>query len=201
MSRRLGILGGAFDPVHLGHLILAGEAQDALGLDRVVFMPGAWTPLKGKPPEASDEDRLAMLHAAVRHRTDWEVCDWEIKRGGVSYSLHTAAYMRTRFPEAELFWIIGADQLARLPAWHKIDELGMLVNFAVAVRNGDKLVMPPGLPPTVRVESLPARRIDICSTEIRDRVRNNLPGAELFVPDDVYRHIRAQDIYRREREK
>lgn len=200
MFRRIGILGGAFDPVHLGHLILAREAQDALALDRIVFMPGARTPLKGKPPEASDEDRLAMLHEAVKHRVDWEVCDWEIRRGGVSYSFNTAGYMRTRFPGALLFWIIGADQLARLSAWHKIEELGHIVRFAVAVRNGDKLVFPGDLPTSVRVETLPARRIDISSTEIRDKLRDNLPGPELLLPESVHRLVREKDLYRRPRQ-
>jgi len=199
MSRRIGILGGAFDPVHLGHLILAREAQDALGLERVVFMPGARTPLKGKPPEATDDARLAMLREAVKDRTDWEVCDWEIRRGGVSYSIDTAQHLAARFPDAHRFWIIGADQLARLSAWHRIDELGRLATFAVAVRNGDKLVFPADLPPTVKVETLPARRIDISSTEIRDRLRDRLPGPELFLPATVYDLIRTDGLYRRER--
>jgi nicotinate-nucleotide adenylyltransferase len=195
-SQRIGILGGAFDPVHIGHLILAREAQDALGLDRVILMPGAQTPLKGRPPSASDEDRLAMLTESVRHLADWEVCDWEIRQGGVSYSLHTAAYLRTRFPEATLFWIIGADQLSRLSAWHKLSELGRLVRFAVAVRNGDKLVFPPDLPVTVLVETLPARRVDISSTEIRERLRDGRPGAEFFLTEPALRHIRTKGLYR-----
>lgn len=193
---RIGILGGAFDPVHLGHLILAREAQDALGLDRIILMPGAQTPLKGRPPAASDEDRIAMLTASVRHLRDWEVSDWEIRRGGVSYTVHTAAYLRTRFPEATLFWIIGADQLARLSTWHNIAELGRLVRFAVAVRNGDKLAFPQDLPLTVLVETLPSRRIDICSTEIRERIRDGRPGAEFFLPEPALDHIRAKGLYR-----
>lgn len=194
--QRIGILGGAFDPVHNGHLILAREAQDALGLDRILLMPGARTPLKGRPPAATDEERLTMLTEAVRHIPDWEVCDWEIRRGGVSYSLNTAAYLRTRFPEATLFWIIGADQLARLNAWHKIAELGRLVRFAVAVRNGDKLDFPGDLPVTVLVETLPARRIDISSTEIRERIRDGRPGTEFMLPPQVSTLIAEKNLYR-----
>lgn len=194
--QRIGILGGAFDPVHNGHLILAREAQDALGLDRILLMPGAQTPLKGRPPAATDDERLAMLTEAVRHIPDWEVCDWEIRRGGVSYSLNTAAYLRTRFPEATLFWIIGADQLARLNAWHKIAELGRLVRFAVAVRNGDKLDFPGDLPVTVLVETLPARRIDISSTEIRERIRDGRPGTEFMLPPQVSALIAEKNLYR-----
>lgn len=195
-TSRIGILGGAFDPVHHGHLILAREAQDALGLDRVIFMPGAQTPLKGRPPSASDDDRLKMLAESVRHVPEWEVCDWEIRQGGVSYTLHTAAYLRTRFPEATLFWIIGADQLVRLSAWHKIAELGRLVRFAVAVRNGDKLVFPEDLPVTVLVETLPARRIDISSTEIRERIRDGRGGTEFMLPPQALSVIAEKGLYR-----
>lgn len=196
---RIGILGGAFDPVHHGHLLLAQEAQDALGLEKIILMPGAQTPLKGRAPAASDAHRLAMLTAAVRHRPDWEVCDWEIRQGGVSYSLNTAAYLRTRFPEAELHWIIGADQFTRLPDWHKIGELGRLVRFAVALRNGDNLKRPERLPVTVLAEALPARRIDLSSTEVRERLASGKPGAEWMIPYPVYEYIRKHGLYARTR--
>lgn len=192
---RIGILGGAFDPVHTGHLILAQDAQDALGLERILLVPGAQTPLKGRAPAAADEHRLGMLHAAVKHRPDFEVCDWEIRRGGVSYSLHTAAHLRTRFPDATLYWIIGADQFARLPDWHKIEELGRLVRFAVALRNGDRLVRPDGLPVTVLADPLPARRVDISSTEIRERFAESRPGAEWLLPCPVSEYIREHRLY------
>ncbi len=192
---RIGILGGAFDPVHHGHLLLAQEAQDALGLAKIILMPGAQTPLKGRAPAATGEHRMAMLTAAVRHRPDWEVCDWEIKQGGVSYSLHTAAYLRTRFPAAELHWIIGADQFARLPDWHKIGELGRLVRFAVALRNGDILKRPEGLPVTVLATALPARRIDLASTEVRERIAAGRPGAEWMLPAPVHAHITTHRLY------
>ncbi len=195
-QQRIGILGGAFDPVHVGHLILAAEAQEALALDRIILVPGAQTPLKGRAPGASGEDRLAMLAEAVRHRPDWEVCDWEIRRGGVSYSIHTAAHLQARFPDALLFWVIGADQLSRLASWHKIEDLGRLVSFAVALRNGDKLDMPADLPPSVRVEALPARRIDISSSEVRERLRAGRPGADFLVPESVRRFIAANGLYR-----
>ena len=180
----IGILGGAFDPVHTGHLLLAQEAQDALKLEKVILMPGAQTPLKGRAPVA-----------AVRHRPDWEVCEWEIKKGGVSYSVHTAAYLRTRFPEAVIHWIIGADQFARLPDWHKIDELGKLVRFAVAVRNGDKLVRPDDLPVTVLAEALPARRFDVSSTEIREKLAAGRHGPEWLLPHPVPEYIRKHGLY------
>lgn len=195
-QQRIGILGGAFDPVHVGHLILASEAQEFLALDRVILVPGAQTPLKGRAPGVPGEVRLAMLAEAVRHRPDWEVCDWEIRRGGVSYSLHTAAHLKARFPEAALFWIIGADQLARLPFWYKIEELGVLVRFAVAVRNGDRLDMPEGLPASVQVETLPARRIDISSGEVRERLRAGRLSADFLLPECVRRHIEAHGLYR-----
>lgn len=193
---RIGILGGAFDPVHLGHLLLAQEAWDALRPERLILMPGARTPLKGRAPVASDADRLAMLAAATRRRPDWEVSDFEIRRGGVSYSLHTAAHLRARFPDAELHWIIGADQFARLPDWHRIEELGKLVRFAVALRDADTLRRPEGLPRSVIAEPLPARRFDISSTLVRERLAAGRPDAEWLLPHPVYDYIRERDLYR-----
>lgn len=193
---RIGILGGAFDPVHIGHLILASEATHALGFDRIILMPGAQTPLKGRAPTASDDDRLIMLRESVRHLENWEVSDWEIRRGGLSYSINTALHLRERFPEASLHWIIGADQLERLPSWHKINELASLVRFAVALRNGDTLTIPSGLPSQIGIDPLPARRFDISSGEIRDGIRQGKPGIEFFLTEKAATHIRAKGLYR-----
>lgn len=194
-STRIGILGGAFDPVHIGHLILAKEAQDTLGLDRVIFMPGAQTPLKGRPPAASDEDRLLMLHASMRDQPNWEVSDWEIRQGGLSYSINTAIHLSRRFPEASLYWIIGADQLERLTSWYKVDELASLVRFAVALRNGDQLSIPSVLPPHLGLDTLATRRMDISSTEIREGIKAGRRSTELFLTEKTAAHIRGKGLY------
>lgn len=192
--KKLGIMGGAFDPPHLGHLILAQTAEEFLGLDRVLFMPTAESPLKGRLPTASAAARLEMVRAAVMARENWAVSDWEIRQGGTSYSVHTASHLRREFPEAELFWIIGADQLARLGAWHRIDELCRLVRFVVAVREGDTLERPPDLHPCVKIEALPARRFDVSSTDIRTRLREGKSVA-FFLPERVREVIEQGKFY------
>ncbi len=192
--KKLGIMGGTFDPPHLGHLILAQTAEEFLGLDRVVFVPTAESPLKGRPPAAPAAARLAMVRAAVAERRKWGVSDWEIRQGGASYSVRTAAHLHREFPDAELFWIIGADQLAQLNAWHRIDELCRLVRFVVAVRDGDELERPAHLHPCVKIEALPMRRFDVSSTEIRARLGAGLPVA-FFLPERVREVIEQGKFY------
>lgn len=197
MRVKTGILGGTFDPPHIGHLILAQEAGEALGLDRVIFIPAAQTPLKEGAPVAPAAARLAMVGAAVaQHGPSWEVSDWEIRRGGISYSVHTAEYFHGRFPDAELFWIIGADQLARLATWFRIGELAKLVSFAVAHRaESPPPERPQGLDAGVRLLELPVRRVDISSTEIRARLSRGAP-VDLFLPEAVSRLIERERFYR-----
>lgn len=195
MRQRIAIMGGSFDPPHNGHLILAQDAAEALFLGKVIFVPAATAPLKEHPPVAAALERLEMVRAAIAGRHGWEVCDWEIRQGGTSYSLHTAQHLCERHPDADIFWIIGADQLVQLPAWHRIGELARRVRFAVATRSGDVLEPPTGLPPEVRLVALPPRRLDISSTEIRARIPRGLP-VDLFLPAPVCRHIERRQLYR-----
>ncbi|MDR2845171.1 MAG: nicotinate-nucleotide adenylyltransferase [Puniceicoccales bacterium] len=195
MREKIGIIGGSFDPPHLGHLILAQDAQEALGLDKVIFVPAAASPLKGHAPVATAPVRLALAQAAFGGRAGWEVSDWELKQGGTSYSLCTAEHLHGRFPDAELFWVIGADQLAQLNAWHRIGELARLVRFAVARRTGSALTRPAELSAAVDVQELPARCMDISSTEVRTRLKKGLP-VDLFLPEKVLQVIERGNLYR-----
>jgi nicotinate-nucleotide adenylyltransferase len=188
-------MGGSFDPPHHGHLILAQDAAEALSLGSVVFVPAAAAPLKKHPPVAAAPERLEMVRAAIAGHHGWEASDWEIRQGGTSHSLHTARHWRERHPDADIFWIIGADQLAQLPAWHRIGELAQHVRFALAARTADTPDPPPTLPPQVRIVPLPPRRMDISSTEIRERIRKNLP-VDFFLPEPVHRHIERRQLYR-----
>ncbi|MDR2981664.1 MAG: nicotinate-nucleotide adenylyltransferase [Puniceicoccales bacterium] len=192
---KIGIMGGSFDPPHLGHMILAQDAQDYFKLDKIIFVPVAESPLKGRTPTASGRLRLAMIEAAIAPRREWCVSDWELKQGGVSYSSHTALHLHRLYPDAELHWIIGADQLAQLSAWYRIDDLCRLVRFVVALRDGDMLVSPPKLNPCVVIEPLPARRLDISSTEIRECMKAVRP-VDFFLPQGVMQIIEHENPYR-----
>ncbi|MDR2513353.1 MAG: nicotinate-nucleotide adenylyltransferase [Puniceicoccales bacterium] len=196
VRQRVGVMGGSFDPPHIGHLLLAQDAQESLHLDRVVFVPAATAPLKPCPPVASAEARLAMVRAAVAGRPAWEVSAWEHQQGGTSYSLHTACHLHEYFHGAELLWIIGADQLAQLHAWHRIGELAQRVTFAVACRLGSLAgIRPAALDPAISLVELPARRMDISSTEIRQRLAQGAP-VDLFLPPPLPDIIRRQGLYR-----
>ncbi len=150
--RRIGLFGGTFDPVHLGHIHLAGIARDALDLDEVRFLPCRISPHKTGTPPTSGEDRLEMLRLAT-DGLPWAVIDdYELTHPGPSYSYQTAAAMAVKFPDARLFWIMGGDQWEALPRWKNPERLAGLVEFIVlsrgevpTPRNGYRMHPVPGL--------------------------------------------------------
>ncbi|MCR5183632.1 MAG: nicotinate-nucleotide adenylyltransferase [Opitutales bacterium] len=197
VHEKVGILGGSFDPVHNAHLALAETARDALGLDRVIFVPVAQSPLKDNSPHASIEARKEMLEVALRRRTNIEVSVYEIEKGGISYSIETAKHFVRKFPFAELYWLLGADQFANLDKWKDIEELAHIVRFAVMCRGGDKLPpLPPELQKVVSVEMLEVPPLAISSTYIRQKA-TELTDKELgdYVPEGVVEVIRSHKLY------
>ena len=188
---RVGIFGGSFDPVHLGHLILAEAALEELDLDRIIFIPAGVSPFKqDRPPGASPEQRLAMLRLATAGEPRFSVDDRELHRLGPSYAIDTVRSLMGDYPGVRFLFLIGADNLSDLTRWHEADELMRLVDFAVFDRedSGASLVGESGLP-VVR------RRIDISSTEIRQRVTGGL-SIRFMVPEQVYDYIMTQAPYR-----
>ena len=135
---KIGFLGGSFDPVHFGHLLAAQDAFEQHGLDRLILVPASQAPLKpaDDTPRAPAADRLAMLRAAVAGDRRFEVSDFELARGGVSYTIDSARHFRGLYPQDELYWIIGGDQLPHLPLWKDIAELARLVEFIFLERPG-----------------------------------------------------------------
>jgi len=137
-DRKIGLFGGTFDPVHLGHLEIASRAVDALGLDEVRFLPCRLSPHKtGAAPPAGGGDRVAMLRLATRGLPWAVVDDFELRTPPPSYSVLTAGEMRRRFPDARLFWILGRDQWEALPRWRNPARLAELVEFIVFARDGE----------------------------------------------------------------
>lgn len=187
---RLGIYGGTFDPVHGGHLILARDALEQLGLDAVLFVPCGQSPFKERKPHASDTRRLGMLKLALKGEPRFWLSRCEVDRPAPSYAIDTALEIGEAFPRAELFWLIGADQLAGLDEWHRIGELRRLVQFVVLAR-GEAA----GKEGAGAVLSLPRpRRVDISATEIRHRVKSRLPIDHL-VPPPVVAYIQRHGLY------
>ena len=187
---RLGIYGGTFDPVHLGHLLLARDALEKLKLDAVLFVPCGQSPLKALRPRANDRQRVAMLHLALKSNPHFWLTRCEVDRPAPSYSYETALEIREAFPHAELFWLIGADQLAKVDQWYRPDDLRRLVTFVLLPRGGSA---PKKLPKDVL--SLPQpRQVDISATEIRHRVKSRLPIDHL-VPAPIAAYVKRHGLY------
>src|SRR5580692_6205843 len=142
--QRIGLFGGAFNPVHLGHLLVAQAAVEELGLDKLFFIPASQTPFKQECSSAPAELRLQWLRLALAGHTRCEVEDQEIRRGGVSYTIETARHFAKKFPQAKLFYLIGADNVPKLNEWREAGELARLLEFAVVPRPGQAPVVFPG---------------------------------------------------------
>jgi nicotinate-nucleotide adenylyltransferase len=191
---RIGVLGGTFDPPHLGHLLLAADARDALTLDRLIFVPAGSQPFKiNTPPVASPQDRLEMVRIAVADDASYTVDDAEINRKGLSYTVDTLEDLSTRYPGAKLFLLLGEDSLASFAQWRDPERIRELASLAAMRRDdgsdGGVKSLPSG------VVEVSARRVDISSTEIRKRLRagKSIKG---FVPEGVERFIEARGLYR-----
>jgi nicotinate-nucleotide adenylyltransferase len=186
---RIGIYGGTFNPVHHGHLILARQALEEFKLDRLIFVPAAESPFKIQNHTAPAGDRLAMLRLAIAGEDRFSVDPLEIERGGISYSIDTVKMFRSRDPEAELFFLVGEDNADRLTEWHRFEELKKLVCFVVLSRSED---FESSDYPVVQ------RRIEISSTEIRNRVAKQ-ESITYLVPESVKHYIEQHQLYQGER--
>ena len=188
---KLGIYGGSFDPVHLGHLLVAQAAVEELGLDRLFFIPAAQSPFKPENKPAPDAVRLRLLRLALAGKTNCEVDDQEIRRGGTSYTIDTLRDYVKRFPGAQLFYLIGADNAAKLNEWREAAALAKLAEFVAVPRPGGAA---PSFPPPFRGRTLKGFPLGISSSQIRARVKAGLP-IDSLVPPFVAEAIQAAHLY------
>jgi nicotinate-nucleotide adenylyltransferase len=188
---KLGLYGGSFDPVHLGHLLVAQAAMEELGLDRLFFIPASQSPFKPENKPAPDAVRLQLLRLALAGRSHYEVDEQEIRRGGTSYTVDTLRDYAKHFPNAELFYLIGADNAAKLNEWREPAELARLVEFVAVPRPGGAV---PGFPTPFRGHTLKGFPLGVSSSQIRARVKAGLPVDHL-VPPFVADAIRAAQLY------
>ena len=188
---KLGLFGGSFDPVQLGHLLVAEAASEELGLDRLFFIPAAQSPFKPTTQPAPPPVRLQLLRLALAGKPNCEIDDQEIRRGGVSYTIETVRDYTKRFPPAELFYLIGADHAAKLNEWREAGELARLAQFVVVPRPAEA---PVHFPPPFRGRMLKGFPLAVSSSEIRARVKAGLP-IEPLVPPAVAEAIRAAKLY------
>ncbi len=187
----LGLYGGSFDPVHLGHLLVAQAAREEAGLDRVYFLPVAQSPFKPERRMAPAEARCRLLRLALAGCPWAELDDQEIRLGGVSYTVDTARVYRERFPQARLFYLIGADNVAALPQWREAGALAGLVEFLVGPRPGEAA---PALPSPFRGRFLRGAPIDLSSSDLRTRIQARRPFTHLL-PAGVGEAILNNGLY------
>lgn len=201
----IGVMGGTFDPIHIGHLAAAEEAREALGLERVLFIPNATPPFKLDGAAAPAGDRVAMVRLAIAANPAFEVSEAEIERGGVSYTADTiealadAERQAGRVPELTL--ILSAETLPDLPGWHEPARLVAACRIAVVPREGypapDLEWLHRQLPGVEqRVDLLDGPRLEISSTAIRERVAAGR-SIRYLVPSVVERYVADHGLYRR----
>lgn len=188
---RIGLYGGSFDPVHLGHLLVAQAAREELSLDRIFFIPAAQSPFKPDAGPTPAIERLKMLRLALAGNSHTEVDEQEIKRGGISYTINTARDYARRFPNVQLFYLIGADHVGQLPKWREAEELSKLVEFLIIPRPGQ---VQAEIPPPFRGEFLRGFPLGVSSSQIRARLKAGLPVEDL-VPATVGEAIRNNRLY------
>ena len=195
---RLGVFGGTFDPPHIAHQLLAEQAREQLQLDTVLWVPAGDPWRKGERDVTPAADRVAMVERTVEGNQAFEVSRLEIEREGPTYSVETLAALRSERPDAEPFFLLGADALADLPNWREPQRLIELVTLGVAAREGPRPgdgaleALLPGLSRRVAWIELP--RLDISATELRRRASEGR-SLRYFVAPAVEAYIREQGLY------
>jgi nicotinate-nucleotide adenylyltransferase len=197
---RLGIFGGTFDPPHLGHLILAGEALAQLGLEQILFVLTADPPHKQHRQITPIEDRLAMLEAALEGQPDFALSRVEVDRPGPHYVVDTIHILSEEFPARDLVYLIGGDSLDSLPTWHEprqlvaaISALGVMRRPGTQIQLDDLESTLPGL--SAKIEFIDAPLLEIASREIRQRVAAR-GHYRYYLPPKVYEVIEDRGLYR-----
>lgn len=186
--KKIGLLGGTFNPPHIAHLIMANEVADQLGLDEVRFMPNAVPPHKIKQGDATAEERLEMTKRAIADNPRFKLEPFEIERGGVSYTFETMTLLTQREANVMFYFIIGGDSIDALDTWYHIDELMKIVHFVGVQR--------PGFfgKTTYDVELVEAPLIDLSSTIIRERLQTG-KTVRYLLPEAVEQYIREEGLY------
>lgn len=188
---RLGVMGGTFDPIHNGHLVAASEAAAAFNLSEVIFVPTG-EPWQKTRKVTKSEDRYLMTVVATASNPRFKVSRVDIDRAGPTYTIDTLRELRELHPDAELFFITGADAIAQILSWRDVDQIWELAHFVAVSRPGHQMTLPEHPEGAISVLEIPA--LAISSTDIRQRVSAAKPVWYL-VPDGVVQYIAKHQLY------
>ncbi len=187
-SERVAMLGGSFDPVHIGHLFIAEEARIRFQYDRVLFVPAAHSPHKADSSVAAADDRLQMLQLAIAGNESFSIDSWELEQGGVSYTIDTMRHFSQRYRQ-RVGLIIGDDLVESFERWREARQLVQLADVMVARR--DDRPLPQLLSSARAIDNSP---LAVSSSMIRERIGRGA-AFRYLVPDDVFTYIRQQNLY------
>jgi len=202
-KKKIVLFGGTFDPIHLGHTIVAADAAEHLKAEKVIFVPAKRSPLKHLFPQASDNDRLAMITLAIAGNKMFEVSDCELKKSKPSYTLETVRQFQADYgSNTSIYWLIGADSIDELPYWYEIgqliDECNLCVmyraGYAVPDFTGFTAILGAGRVEKLQRNIIPTSLIDISSTEIRKRLAAEQDVSDMLDPK-VADYIRKHGLY------
>lgn len=201
---KIGIMGGTFNPIHLGHLMMTEYIREEMNYDKILFIP------TGNPPHKQidvldAEVRMEMVKIAVADNPYFEVSDVEVRKEGISYSVDTVAELKKQYPEDELFFIIGSDILPDLKDWRRFDELARSIRFILAVRPGFESLSREEIRGEIRdlhmrygaeITVVETPRYEISSTDLRNRLASG-KSVKYLIPDEVIEYIESRGCYKR----
>lgn len=195
MGMRVGIFGGTFDPVHIGHLIVAESVREEAGLDEIWFMPAGQPPHKDEGGVTDAGVRLAMLQAAIADCPHFRICGLELERGGPSYTVDSARALSARHPDYRFYWIFGGDMVAHLPRFDRVEQLVAEIGLLGVARPGYEEAIR-SLPASLAgaVTMVPVPPIALSSTEVRERIRTGR-SVRYLLPDAVINLIKERGLY------
>ena len=200
-AQRIGILGGAFDPPQMGHLILAEYSRETLCIDHILFVPVADHPVKQEETRLPVRHRLAMLERAIKDNRSFSISRVDIDRQGPHYSADTVKIIQDQYPQAQLYFVMGGDNLRSLPSWKRAQDLYQSCRLAVMKRADEDIAAAmhddtlPGLSEKVDIVDVPMLSIWLSSTYVVERLRQNL-SVRYLVPENVLDYIARHRLYR-----
>ncbi|GGE74769.1 nicotinate-nucleotide adenylyltransferase [Priestia taiwanensis] len=185
---KIGIVGGTFDPIHCGHLLIGNEVKEALSLDEIWYMPNKVPPHKKEKKLTSTENRLRMIELAIASNKDFALAIDELEREGVSYTYDTMKMLREKYPHHTFYFIIGGDMVEYLPKWYRVDELLQFVQFVGVTRPGYTVKSP------YSIITLEIPEFSVSSSLIRDRIKNR-KSIRYLVPTNIQHYIEENGLY------